>query len=872
MQKPTPPRWADRLLEWFCAPHLLEEVQGDLHERFEKSVRVFGEKTARRDYVISILGFIRPFALKRNKELSTASLYIQIMISNYFKIAFRNLLKYKGYSFINIAGLAIGLASCMTIGLFIWDELSYDKFHTNGKSIYRAVERQNQAGELYDIAYTPGPLAPGLKADYPEVQEATRIRHRGLRILQHKETTIEIEKTAVTDNAFFKMFDFKLERGNVKTILLQPKEVVITENTAEKLFGSNWRQSDKILGEALIMNNEDTLTLAGVVQNTPVNSHIQFDALVSVKTYEGIARSYRWGNNDYYTYLQLKPEADVAALEKKIVNYIKDKEPNSSATLLFQPFHDIYLHSNFAFNTDSGNKTSKIIYIKIFSVVGLIILLIALFNFINLATARAMQRAREVGVRKAIGAMRKQLVFQFLGESVLMSFIAVFFAIFLLVAFLPLMNNLSAKAIAIPFTNPYFYLIIIGLTLLISLLAGSYPAFYLSGFQPVKVLKGVFKIGSGQAFRRSLVVSQFVFSIILIIGTIVIYKQLNYMQNKSLGFDKSQLLVVRMKNNLYQNSANMKADLQKQSSVTSVALSSTNLIDVNNSTHAIKWEGQAEKDQFLMTLGNIDADFLPSAGIKLITGRNFNASIVSDTSSAYIVNVSATKRMGWTPEQAIGKTFELWETKGKIIGVVQDFHFHPLTTAIEPFLFRYWPNEFYSRMLVKTNPGQVHEAIAAIEKFYKQYEKQTAPQYEFLDQALDNQYRAEQRTGTIVLYFSVLAIFVSCLGLFGLATFSAEQRTKEIGIRKVLGASVMSITTLLSKDFIRLVLVANSIAFPIAFYAMNSWLKDFSYRISIEWWVFVVAGLLAIVIALLTVSYQAIKAALMNPVKTLKTE
>ncbi|RFS16560.1 ABC transporter permease [Emticicia sp. C21] len=794
------------------------------------------------------------------------------MISNYFKIAFRNLLKHKGYSLINIAGLAIGLACCMTIGLFIRDELSYDRFHANGKSIYRVVEQQNQVGTFYDIAVTPGPLAPALKADYPEIQAATRIRQRGLRFLQHDSTTIEIEKTAITDNEFFKVFDFKLERGNAKTILLQPREVIITESTAEKLFGSNWRQSDKLLGEPLIMNNEDTLTLAGVVQDIPVNSHIQFDALVSAKTYEGIARSYRWGNNDYYTYLQLRPEADAMALEKKIVNYIKGKEPKSTTTLLLQPLYDIYLHSNFAFNTDSGSKTSKIIYIHIFSIVGIIILLIALFNFINLATARAMQRGREVGVRKAIGALRKQLIFQFLSESVLMSFIAVFFAVFLLIAFLPLMNNLAAKAIVIPFTNPYFHLTVLALTLLISLLAGIYPAFYLSGFQPVKVLKGVFKAGSGQTFRRSLVVSQFVFSIILIIGTIVIYKQLTYIQNKNLGFDKSQVLVVRMKNNLYQNSANMKADLLKQTSITNVALSSTNLVDVTNSTHAIKWEGQLEKDEFLMTLGNVDPDFLPTSGIKLIAGRNFNATVTTDTSSAYIINASAAKRMGWTPEQAIGKTFSLWETKGKIIGVVQDFHFHPLNTLIEPFVFRYWPKELYSRMLVKTNPGQTHEAIASIEKLYKQYEKQTAPQYEFLDQALDNQYRAEHRTGTIVLYFSILAIFVSCLGLFGLATFSAEQRTKEIGIRKVLGASVMSITTLLSKDFIRLVLIANSMAFPIAFYVMNSWLKDFSYRIDIEWWVFVMAGLLAIVIALITVSYQSIKAALMNPVKTLKSE
>jgi putative ABC transport system permease protein len=793
------------------------------------------------------------------------------MIKNYFTIAWRSLTKNKVYSFINIGGLAIGLACCLTIGLFVWDEISYDRFHKNGKYIYRVVQKQNQAGKLYDVAVTPGPLAAALKNDFPEITQACRIGSIRPAVLQHGNVTFESGKIFIVDNSFFTLFDFKLQQGNPQKIFLNPDEVIINEDIAERIFGKGWRKLDNLIGQEIRFNNDRTLLLGGIAKNAPVNSHIQFEVLLPFVYEESNARRYNWDNNNYHTYVQVRPGTNTTETGKKLFKYINKYKPKSSITLSLQPLFKIYLYSDFAFHTD-WSKTSNVVYIRIFSAVGLVVLLIAIFNFINLATARALERAREVGIRKAVGAFRRQLIIQFLGESLLMTIVAVLIALMLLQIFLPLMNAIAAKSISIPLFNSRFLLSIAGFVVLVSLLAGIYPAFYLSKFQPVKVLKGVFDIQSGGVFRRTLVVGQFMFSVILITSVIVIYQQLAYLQDKDLGFDKSQLLMVKMKNELQKKSSLMKDDLLKQASISNVAATSTNMIDVINSTYSIQWEGKEQDDKLLITEANIDPGFLNTLGIKLAAGRNFDPKIISDSSSAFLINETAAKRMGWTAEQAIDKKIKIWDAEGKIIGVVKDFHFRPLTAAIEPFIFYYWPKDDYSKLFVKTNPDKTREAISAIETIYKRYEKQAAAEYEFVDIALDNQYRAQQRTGKVVLYFSLLAIFVSCLGLFGLAIFSAEQRVKEIGIRKVLGASVANIATLFSGDFIRIVGIAIIIACPVSWWVMNKWLQDFAYRIEIQWWFFLAAAMIAIVIALLTVSFQAIKAAIANPVKSLRTE
>jgi putative ABC transport system permease protein len=793
------------------------------------------------------------------------------MFKNYLKIAARNLLKNKLYSGINIFGLAIGLTCCLAIGLYIYDEFSYDRFHSRSADIYRVTEHQDILGTNYDLAVTPGKLAPALLNDFTQVQQACRLgRESGF--LQHGESVAEPENIYVVDHSFFTLFNFPLMLGDRLKALLNPGEMVITERMATRFFGKDWRHSDSLLGQPFQLNDKTTFVLAGIAKDPPANSHIQFDVLLSFE-YEirTNARRLEWQNNNYQTYVLLNQGVDAKAFARRLDKYVLKFDPKSRVRLDLQPLHSIYLHSDFAFQTSWG-KMSNIVYTQIFLAVGVIVLLIAVFNFINLSTARAIQRAREVGVRKVIGAFRLQLVTQFLFESLLMSLLSVGIALLLLLLFLPVLNNISGKSLSIPFNNSYFIISLLAFTIVIGVTAGIYPAFYLSRFRPVKVLKGIFDAGSGQLFRHTLVVSQFTLSIILIIGAMVIYRQLAYMQEKDLGFDKSQLIHVKLKNELRGKTALLKQDLQQQTSITAVTSSSSNLIDVNSSTYGISWEGQQPDDKFTMSMINVDPDFISATGMHLIAGKNFRPDATPDTSTNFLVNETAIRRMGWTPEQALGKMFRLWQYKGTIIGVVKDFHFRPLTATIDPMLFYYAPKESYSWLLVKTKPDRAREAIATLEQLYKKHETRTAMQYEFVDQGLASQYRSEQKTGRIVLYFSILAVIVSCLGLFGLSIYTIGQRIKEIGIRKVLGASVSSIVALLSKDFLKLVLIAIFIASPIAWYAMHRWLQDFAYKIDIGWSVFLFSGSVVVIIALLTISFQSIRAALMNPVKSLRTE
>ncbi|HEY0110807.1 MAG TPA: FtsX-like permease family protein, partial [Fibrella sp.] len=626
-----------------------------------------------------------------------------------------------------------------------------------------------------------------------------------------------------------------------------------------------------VLGSRLRLNNEHDFKVVGVAKNVPTNSHIQFDVLLSFKKLEQIDEwSNKWSSTSYHTYLQLREGTTAATFGEKLKNQCIRYNPKTDATLYLQPLTDIHLRSVFAFGSDWGQRGSLFL-VNLFTLVSLTVLLIACVNFINLATARSARRAREVGVRKTIGARRQHLIFQFLGESFLLTALAVLLAVLLTATLVPLFNQLTGKQLALDYTLPSIWLTLGALTVGVALLAGLYPAVLLSGFQPAKVLVGAGSSPSGRGFRRSLVVGQFVLSLVLIISTVFVYNQLRFMQTKSLGFDKAQLMYVRMGGSLRQNAAKLKQDLLQQPSIERVTTTTARLIDVANESN-ISWQGQQPKDEFLITNMNVDPDFLPTVGMKLISGSNFRPKALSDTNATFLVNETAARRMGYTPQTALNKQVEFWGKKGLISGVVRDFHYRPLNIPIAPMILRYAPDNPYFDMLVKTRPGQAQLAIRRIGQLYKQYEKETPLEYGFVDQELDRQYRQEERTGQIMGYFSGIAILISCLGLFGLAAFTAEQRTKEIGVRKVLGASVASIVTLLSQDFLKLVLIAIVIASPLAWYAMNRWLADFAYRIDIEWWVFVLAGTLAISIALLTVSFQSIKAALTNPVTSLRTE
>jgi putative ABC transport system permease protein len=491
-----------------------------------------------------------------------------------------------------------------------------------------------------------------------------------------------------------------------------------------------------------------------------------------------------------------------------------------------------------------------------------------------LATARATQRVKEVGVRKIVGARRSSLVQQFLIEALLIVLIASFLAIVLADLLLPILNQLSEKTLAIPVLQGAFWGITTLFVLVMTLLSGLYPAFILSSFRPVKVLKGYFSISTGKYFRQTLVVGQFALSIVLIVSTFIIYRQLNFMQTKNLGFDKEQLLYVRLKGELKNKAIPFKEEIAKIAGVESVSVTTNNLVNVANSS-TLEWQGQQPKDEFPITQMNVDPSFLKTVGVKLIAGRNFSNVVAGDTSDkfgVYLINEKAATRMGWTPEKAIGKKVKFWGFEGNIIGVVKDFHFRSLSVNIDPVILRNRPKEFYFNLLVKTKPHQVSQTIQMLAKNYKKYDAEYPFSYGFVNQDLSQQYNNEKRIGIIVLIFSGLAIIISCMGLFGLVMFTTQLRIKEIGIRKVLGASVTQIVNLLSKDFLRLVILGIVIASPIAYWAMNKWLQDFAYRINIEWWIFALAGIVAIVIALLTVSYQSIRAALANPVKSLRTE
>ena len=809
------------------------------------------------------------------------------MLTNYVKIAFRNLWKNKVYSVVNIVGLALGLACCIAIGLYVLDELRYDRFHTNYDRIYRVVNRKKQLDGLFNVAVTPGPLAPTLTKDFPEVQQAVRImRWHGS--LSEGQKTVEAQNMLIVDSSFLSVFSFPLVAGT-RNALGSPNDVVISETVAARLFGDNWARLG-IVGKPLRFDKETTFTLAGVAKNPPVQSQIQFDVLLPYKWQEKTdAWSQKWNNTNYHTYILLKDNQagtpiDLAAFTNKLGRHLKRYTPETEDVLYLQPLRDVYLRSKFDFESDWGIR-GDILYVRIFLTVGLIVLLIAVVNFINLATARAAQRAREVGVRKTVGASRLGLVGQFLGESLLMTSLAVLASVLLVQSLLPAFNTLSGKMLTLPHHEPMFWLALAGLTGVVSLLTGLYPAFFLSSFQPVQVLKGTnaslgLSIKSGRAFRQSLVVGQFVLAVALAIGSVVIYRQLSFMQNRNLGFDQSQLLYVRMKGNLRDNVLQLKRDVQQLPGVTVASATTGALIDMNNSGN-IEWEGQQPGDEFPITNMNIDADFMKTTGMTLAAGRNFSAQITSDTSGsldeskpgAFMINETAAKRMGWTPAQAIGKRVKFWGPLGIVVGVLKDFHFRPLRVPIESFIFRFRPDNPYFTLLIKTAPNvPVQRTITDISALYKKYEPSAPISYGFVDQELDAQYRAEQRMGRIILYFSILSIFVSCLGLFGLTTYTAEQRTKEIGVRKVLGASVSSIVTLLSKDFLKLVIIAIVIASPLAWWGMSKWLQDFAYKVNVEWWIFALVGVVAVGIAFITVSFQSIKVALVNPAKSLRSE
>lgn len=785
------------------------------------------------------------------------------MFKNYFKIAFRNFHKQKLFSLINIFGLALGMACTILILLWVQDELNFDKFNRNADNIYRVVEIQHYAGgELFPVAVTPGPLAKVLNDNYPEIVNSTRFTF-GSRNLRHGDK-IFLEPVAFADPEFLKIFSYPLVFGNSDNVLSDLHSILMTEKSAEKYFGK-----ENPIGKTIIIDDSLNLTVTGVLRDIPANSHLRFDFLLNFEFLKNLGRELdEWGNNSFYTYVLLQQGAKVLDVNQKIKDEIKKHNEGSVTDLELQPLLKIHLYSAGKYIADIGGL-GNIEYVKIFSLVAFIVLFIACINFMNLSTARATKRAREVGMRKVIGADRWHIIKQFYSESMLFSFLALLIALVISFLLLNAFNNLTSKEMSISSLGNSTFIELIALTIITGIIAGSYPAIYLSSFLPIKVIKSDSVIsGGGSLFRKILVVTQFSLSLILIIGTIVISSQLDYIKNKNLGFDRENVMVVNINKSILANIETVKNELKKNPKIISVAAASSGPTYVGNSTSGIDWDGKNEDEEVLMHFVATDRDFIQAFNMQMAEGRFYSDDYGSDSSSA-VINEEAAKIMGM--KEPVGQTLTMWGDKLNIIGVVKNFNFKPLDTKIEPLVLRL-NNEFLFSMFVRVKPGDLIGTIDYVKDVYREFSASAPFDYHFLDEDFDNLYRSETRVQALFSYFAVLAIIISCLGLFGLASYIAERRTKEIGIRKILGASVHGVTILLSKEFINWVLLANIIAWPVAYYLMNNWLQGFAYRIKITAWPFLISGVIALLIAVATVSFQSIKAAVANPVDSLRNE
>jgi putative ABC transport system permease protein len=807
------------------------------------------------------------------------------MIKNYFKIAFRNLWRNKGFSAINIFGLALGIATCLVIVLYVQNELSYDRYNKKADRTVRVIFKGIFQGEKLNESNVMPPTAMTIKKDFPEVQEATRLRDQGFPNIQYKDKKLKEQHFAFVDSNFFQVFTLPFLQGNAKTALLEPNTLIISKTLAQKYFGN-----EDPMGKVLNFKDQKTnFKITGVIDDVPENSHFHFDLFASMSGFPE-SREPSWMTSNFFTYLVLQQGYDYKKLEVKFppfvekyigpqlqqamgVSYADFRKKGNDLGFYLQPLTAIHLHSDFAYDLAPAGDIQ---YVYIFSAVAVFMLLIACINFMNLSTASASRRAREVGIRKVLGSMKWELVRQFLFESMLLTGMAMALAIGIVRLAMPLFNSLADKNLKLQVAgHPWLIpgLLIFGL--LTAVLAGSYPAFYLSSFKPVSVLKGRFNPGGKSVGLRSgLVVFQFFISICLIVGTTVVYKQLAYIQNKKLGYNKEQVLIVQNTWALGKNQEAFRQQLFADPQVISVSNSGYLPAGPSSNNNFFVYAG-TNTAQMVKTLRyDIDYDYIPTLGIELRTGRNFSRDFGAD-SSAVILNESAAKAMGWE-KNPLGQTISSNNNKGaksvfRVIGVVKDFHFKSLHERISP-LVMVLSNENSGNLIVKTRTRQIAGLITAIKKAWNSYSIELPFSYSFLDERYNNTYRAEQKIGLILGIFAGLTIFVACLGLFGLARFTAEQRSKEIGIRKVLGATVSGIVRLLSRDFLKLVLIAFVLAAPLAWYAMNWWLQDFVYRIDISWWVFGLAAVLAILVTMATISFQAIKAAIVNPITSLRSE
>ena len=807
------------------------------------------------------------------------------MFKNYLKTAVRNLIKNKFYSSINIVGLAAGLATCLLIFLYVLDELSYDKYNVNANRIYRVNNEVKFGDNHFDLASTPALLGITMVREFPQVQQYTRLRWYGGFLVKKGNENIQESRVGWADSTLFDVFSLEVLAGNPTTALKEPHSLVITEKVSKKYFGT----ADAV-GQTMLINDTGNYKVTAVIRDIPAQSHFNFDIFVPLLEDKGASEG-NWLSENWSTYVLLKKDADARQLESQLTAFMEKHTAPLLQSVINQdmnefkknggfikasltPLTDIHLHSN---RMDELNANGNAQFVYIFLAIALLILLIACVNFMNLSTARSANRAKEVGVRKVLGSLKKNLIAQFLTESFIISLIALVMALSIAWILLPYFNQLAGKDIhSGTLFQAKMLLSLVGLIIIVGILAGSYPAFFLSAFQPIEVLKGKLAGGFKRSWlRNALVVFQFFISITLIFGTVVIYNQLNFIYKKDVGFDRNQVIVINNTGALGKEAGTFRNELMQVSGVQRATMSGYLPVNFYRSNDAF-FTSPALDQKTAMSMQNwyVDENYIPALGMKMVAGRNFSKDFLTD-SSAIVINEAAAKFLA-TKDLLNKKLYNLKDINSKdlnewhIIGVMKNFNFSSLRDVITPLALKLGKDN--SSICVRINSTNVSNVLANIKNKWQAMAPNKPFDYSFMDEDFNKLYTTEQRTGKIFITFAVLAIIIASLGLFGLITYAAEQRVKEIGIRKVLGASVGSIAGMLSKDFLKLVIISSAIALPISWWAMHKWLQDFAYRVSISWWMFVIAGAMALVIALITISYQAIKAGMSNPVKSLRTE
>ncbi|MBX2870531.1 MAG: ABC transporter permease [Saprospiraceae bacterium] len=869
-----PPKFFLRFFRWFCNPDFVEDLEGDLHERFARRSNSDTPNRAKWLFAKDVFSLFRPGIIKSFSPKSF--LNPTVMLRHHLKLCYRQYRRSPNTFLINVIGLASGLACAIFIFLWIQDEYQIDRFHAKDQHLYQVMQNYPIVGGFETVESLPGPLAQALVKEFPEVASAITLApplgslgNKGIISTAGKQVKAN---ELYVDPEFFQFFSFPLQEGDSEWVLQKKDAVVISKKLATQLF-SNSREA---VGQAIEWFRGDTTmlyTISGVFDNIPAQSTLQFDLLLSYPALSDRSENLRtWANSDPHTYVLLKPGVDIEALNQKLSSYLQEKvsasvdDPNYkfTGTAFVQRFSDRYLYNRFEHGHQAGGRIG---YVKLFAMIAFFLLLIACINFMNLSTAKAIHRAKEIGIKKVIGAQRSSLISQYLTEAILITLMAALVAVIVVYALLPQFNILTEKDIIFRPT-PTILLALVAIIGFTGFLAGSYPALYLSKFQPAKIFKGKLTRGLREyRMRKGLVVFQFTISLVLIIAVVLVYQQINFIQNKKLGYNNERILTLKRDGNLRSQFPAFKASLEALPEIASVTTFRHDLTGDFGSTSGLQWEGQAEGHR--IEFGNLEADYglMEMMEIRLAEGRSFSSDFATERNKI-IFNEAAIKAMGL--KEAVGQKVMLWGEPREIIGVAEDFHFESLYEKVKPCMIRFSPNN--ENILIKLKSATPSQAITAIEETYHQFNEGLAFEYRFLDDDYQRLYASEQRISRLSRYFAALAIIISCLGLFGLAAFTAERRAKEISIRKILGASIASIVQLLSKDFTRTVMLALLIGIPISYLLSQYWLQSFAYHIDIQPWYFLGAGLLLLLIAWSTVGIQTIKAARTNLIQALKDE